>query len=174
EQTFGKGLVQRVFPLSQGTGMALTTAFYYTPNGRSIQRALPGQLEMTTLGRVGGITPGEIVGVEAVTPLRGFLEANGAFTTFATEYLQRNRGVTSKFEVSNELLDEFQSMLSQSNVRPGIAEWSSERSWIRNRLRQEIFNQALGVEKGDEVEAERDPVILAALAKLRSRPTLAP
>ena len=31
EQSYGKGLVQSVMPLSQGTGIALTTAFYYTP-----------------------------------------------------------------------------------------------------------------------------------------------
>ncbi len=36
-QTFGKGSVQTVFPLDAGTGIRLTTAKYYTPNGRSIQ-----------------------------------------------------------------------------------------------------------------------------------------
>jgi carboxyl-terminal processing protease len=36
--SFGKGLVQRVFPLAYGTGLTLTTARYYTPFGRSIQR----------------------------------------------------------------------------------------------------------------------------------------
>ncbi|HVB97724.1 MAG TPA: S41 family peptidase [Candidatus Dormibacteraeota bacterium] len=36
--TFGKGLVQTVSPLSFGTGLALTTARYYTPSGRLIQR----------------------------------------------------------------------------------------------------------------------------------------
>ena len=38
EPTFGKGLVQTVFPLSENTGLALTTAHYYTPSGRLIQR----------------------------------------------------------------------------------------------------------------------------------------
>ena len=38
ETTFGKGLVQTVFPLSDNTGLALTTAHYYTPSGRLIQR----------------------------------------------------------------------------------------------------------------------------------------
>ena len=38
ETTFGKGLVQTVFPLSENTGLALTTAHYYTPSGRLIQR----------------------------------------------------------------------------------------------------------------------------------------
>jgi carboxyl-terminal processing protease len=36
-QTFGKGSVQTVVPLSQNTALKLTTARYYTPNGRSIQ-----------------------------------------------------------------------------------------------------------------------------------------
>ena len=36
--SFGKGLVQRVFPLPSGTGLTLTTARYYTPYGRSLQR----------------------------------------------------------------------------------------------------------------------------------------
>ena len=37
EKTFGKGSVQTVIPLSDGSGIKLTTALYYTPNGRSIQ-----------------------------------------------------------------------------------------------------------------------------------------
>lgn len=36
--SFGKGLVQRVFRLPYGTGLTLTTARYYTPFGRSLQR----------------------------------------------------------------------------------------------------------------------------------------
>src|SRR5690349_4172962 len=42
ETTFGKGLVQTVFPLSDDTGLALTTARYYTPSGRLIQRTYTG------------------------------------------------------------------------------------------------------------------------------------
>lgn len=36
-QTFGKGSVQTILPLSDGSGLRLTTARYYTPSGRSIQ-----------------------------------------------------------------------------------------------------------------------------------------
>src|SRR5690348_11025349 len=42
ETTFGKGLVQTVYPLGENTGLALTTAKYYTPSGRLIQRDYTG------------------------------------------------------------------------------------------------------------------------------------
>lgn len=42
QTTFGKGLVQTVFPLSDNSGLALTTAHYYTPSGRLIQRPYAG------------------------------------------------------------------------------------------------------------------------------------
>lgn len=42
EDSFGKGLVQTVVPLPGGTGLTLTTAKYYTPSGRCIQREYSG------------------------------------------------------------------------------------------------------------------------------------
>ncbi|MCA1620807.1 MAG: S41 family peptidase [Acidobacteria bacterium] len=42
ETTFGKGLVQRIFQLPYGAGLTLTTAKYYTPYGRLIQRSYAG------------------------------------------------------------------------------------------------------------------------------------
>jgi len=87
ETSFGKGLVQSVYTLDNNTGMALTTAKYYTPSGRLIQRdysgsafeyyylssALSGherprETRQTDSGRTvqggGGITP------DVVTPMR--------------------------------------------------------------------------------------------------------
>jgi carboxyl-terminal processing protease len=42
EESFGKGLVQTVYSLRWKTGLTLTTAKYYTPSGRSIQRPYNG------------------------------------------------------------------------------------------------------------------------------------
>lgn len=42
EESFGKGLVQTIFPVANGTGLTLTTAKYYTPSGRLIQRDYDG------------------------------------------------------------------------------------------------------------------------------------
>src|SRR5882762_5331635 len=175
EPTYGKGLVQNVFPLSSNTALALTTAFYYTPSGRSIQKPLAsGQLEVekqkeqfrTDSGRVvtggGGIQPDVIVYPENPTRLRIVLDASGIMTQFATHYTQNNR-VTDAFDLTAAVLEEFQVYAGQRNIQPPVGEWLLDRAWIQNRLKQEIFNQALGVAKGDEVEAQRDPVVRAAL-----------
>lgn len=56
-QTFGKGSVQSVIPLSDGSGIRLTTARYYTPNGTSIQST--------------GITPDIIAKIETKNGTKG-------------------------------------------------------------------------------------------------------
>jgi len=178
QPTFGKGLVQNVFPLSGNTALALTTAFYYTPSGRSIQKTLPsGHLEIakqkeefrTDSGRVvtggGGIQPDVMIAPEAMTQLRVALDASGMYTSFATDFIQRNK-ITEAFEVTAAVLEEFQVYAGQHSIQPPVGEWVREREWVQSRLKQEIFNQALGVAKGDEVEAQRDPAIRAALGKL--------
>jgi carboxyl-terminal processing protease len=181
EPSFGKGLVQSVFPLTENTGVALTTALYYTPSGRSIQKPLSqGEFALgeTTAhpntrtdflsdkGRPlpggGGIVPDITVEAQTYSRLRTVLEASGAFPTFATEYIRANK-VDAKFDVTPKILDQFQAWLAQRNIQPGISEWSRETDDIRARLKTEIFNQALGVEKGDEIDAQRDVVIQRGL-----------
>jgi carboxyl-terminal processing protease len=179
ETSFGKGLVQSVYPLSDATGLALTTAFYYTPSGRSIQRPLRdtglhlaaggARPEYKTKGGRtvrggGGIEPDEIVGPEMVTRFQAVLEASASFHTFATEWLRANRAAAKPgMEVTPQMIDEFQVFLSQRSIRPNLSEWFAERPYIASRLKQEILNLAVNVAAGDEVEAQRDPAILRAI-----------
>ena len=184
EPSFGKGLVQSVFPLTEGTGLALTTALYYTPSGRSIQKPLDvSRFELagatahpnavsefrTDSGRKvtggGGIQPDAVVHPLPMNRLRVVLDASGSFPDFAAEYLRTNK-VTLDFEVPPELMDQFRVFLGERRISPSIGEWSLERDFIRSRLQQEIFDLAFGVEKGDEVQATRDPVILKAVEEL--------
>jgi carboxyl-terminal processing protease len=188
EPSYGKGLVESVYPLSESTGMALTTALYYTPSGRSIQRPFKGsefalsatasnpnkQSEFRTdKGRLvkggGGIQPDYVVFPETTNRLRAVLEASASFTTFSIDYFRRHPEITKDFEVSPALLDEFQLFLSQRNIQPGVAEWSRERDFIVNRLKTEIFTQAFGIEKSDEVEAQRDTQIQKALEVIEAK-----
>jgi carboxyl-terminal processing protease len=188
EPSYGKGLVQQVYPLSASAGLALTTAFYYTPSGRSIQKPLeegqlgatlrsdgaaPQVLFQTDSGRPvrggGGIQPDAVVPPKPVTRLEAVLDATALLTTFAGDYLRAHE-VAEGFQVTSALLDELQVFLSERNVQPSVADWLSERDWIQSRLLQEIDTLKFGVAKGDEVEMQRDPVVQTALRKLRGEP----
>jgi carboxyl-terminal processing protease len=187
EPSFGKGLVQSVYPLAEKTGLALTTALYYIPSGRSIQKPFsaqrPGPAEDFALGATathpnertdfktdsgrpmpggGGIVPDIVVTPAGVNELQNVLDATGSFTSFAAEYI-RGRTITAGWEVPPEALDQFQSWLSERRIQPGLREWIENRSYIETRLKTEVYNLALGVAKGDEVEVQLDQQIQKAL-----------
>ena len=110
---------------------------------------------------------GPVVYPEAPNRLRAALEVTGAFPSFRDRLHpvtpgdhgamgRRLRGCSTNFGRCSR----------KRNIQPGIAEWSRELDWIRFRLKQEIYNQALGVAKGDEVEMAPDPQVQAAVAAL--------
>jgi carboxyl-terminal processing protease len=194
EPSFGKGLVQSVFPLSENTGLALTTALYYIPSGRSIQKTFSSQKAFgaegfalgatathpnertdfkTDSGRPvpggGGIVPDIEVAPLSLNPFRAVLEQSASFTSFATEYL-RDHKITAGWDVPGEVLDKFQTWLSERRIQPSLPEWIQNRDFIQSRLKTEIYNLALGVEKGDEVEAQSDPQIQKALEAVTRNP----
>jgi len=189
EPSFGKGLVQQVFPLSASSGLALTTAFYYTPSGRSIQKPLAsGQLGAATVvargpfhsdaGRSlpggGGIQPDEIVYPAELSRLQTVLDASGSLTSFAGEYLRTHAvgedGQVTSAMISSSMMDQLKVFLSERSIQPSVADWLTYRDWIASRLQQEILTLKFGVARGDEIEMERDPAIRTALRKLRGAP----
>jgi carboxyl-terminal processing protease len=184
ETSYGKGIVQNVFPLSGNSGLALTIAFYYTPSGRSLQKPLesgslnvaakatPGTFH-TDSGRAvrggGGIQPDIPIDPAPVSRLVTALDASGALTAFAGEYVQAHE-IPANFDVTPDLLDQLRVFLSQRQIQPGIAEWLRDRDLIQSKLRQEIVNLKFGVEKGDEIEMRRDAVVRRALQSLSAQP----
>jgi carboxyl-terminal processing protease len=187
EPSFGKGLVQSVYPLSEKSGLALTTSLYYIPSGRSIQKAFDSQRGQgdegfalgatathpnerkdfkTDSGRPvpggGGIVPDVQVSPAGLDQFRAVLEESGSFTSFATEYLHDHK-VTEGWALPVEVLDQFREWLSDRRIQPQLSEWTAARSFIETRLKTEIYNLALGVAKGDEVEAQSDAQIQKAL-----------
>ena len=184
--SYGKGLVQSVLPLSDGAGLAITTAFYYTPSGRSIQRPLRDSALSETFsdkpsperptyktdsGRAvtggGGIQPDIRVYPAALDRLEAVLDGSGAVTAFATQYLSRHSALAASFQVTPDILDDFKVFLAGRAIQPGVAEWGQDRAWISTHLKEEIITQARGVDKGDEVQAQSDPQIQAAVKALR-------
>lgn len=157
--TWGKGLVQTVYNLAYGAGLALTTAKYYTPSGRLIQRDYhsyfdyyartgdeagetsppkppAGEAFRTDLGREvyggGGITPDVAVEPIDVPPYLQFLLARAAFFNFGVDYAREHPEITPTWSPEPALLDDF-------------ARWVAERG----------IDDAEGVARGLAEEADR-------------------
>jgi carboxyl-terminal processing protease len=165
-QTYGKGVVQGVYPLSHGAGLALATAQYFTPSGRSIQRPYPGLRFANPSAGPGGIIPDVVVEVAGYNDWQAYLEARQAFLDFARTFVASNKPVTEEFVVNADVLEAFKSYLIQHNMGTNERLWSSHVPYIRHRLKVEIFNLALGVAKGDQIAAATDRQIQAAVAEL--------
>lgn len=176
DRSFGKGLVQSVFELSGGTALALTTAYYETPDERPIQRWLGscGQFQLARCAQGGqedalrgGVVPDRIAHPRRLSQLEQVLLASNSFLEFARDLVGKRADLGAAFEPDNATLDDFQFYLSQRRIRPSISEWSSSLDFIRSALKQEVLNLTAGVAAGDEIEIRRDLAVVAALDELR-------
>ena len=122
QDSWGKGLVQTIVPLAPNAAVALTTAKYYTPSGRSIQRDYTNfedyyiyrketpedQREVTytaggrkVLGQ-GGITPDYKVEFASDRILWDLL-LKGSFFTYAKKFAEKKRRVTDSYVFPDEI-----------------------------------------------------------------------
>jgi carboxyl-terminal processing protease len=185
ETTFGKGLVQTVYPLSNDTGLALTTAKYYTPSGRLIQRDYSNvslydyyferddssnnankEVKLTDSGRTvyggGGITPDVKVDAVKSNKFQDSLLQHYAFFNFAKHYVV-NHHINKNFEVDENVLQDFRKSLDADKVPYTEADLLQNNDWIRSNIKSEIFVDAFGQEEGLKVKAETDPEVLKGL-----------
>ena len=183
QPTFGKGVVQSVMPLGEKTGLALTTAEYFTPSGRSIQRPLPGTTLATDVagrrkpdtapdfhtddGRPvsagGGITPDVAVPPRALDPWITFLNQRGLFTSFADDYMNLHGKVGDSFEPGPPVLEDFRQFLSKQNVRVPQEYWNPDQDYIKLRIKAELVTLARGLDSGNALEVRDDPQVRKAV-----------
>jgi len=177
--TWGKGLVQTVYPLSQGTALALTTARYYTPSGRLIQRdyksledylsydeaeldeaPASNDLRQTDSGRPvyggGGIRPDVIIDREPTSKFIDTLQRNQVFFAFAIDFNTHHKGVPRAFDVSQEVMDQFLRFVDQKKVAWTPADVESDRSRLKIEIRQALASTLWGMEEAFKIGLEID------------------
>ncbi len=130
EQSFGKGLVQTIIPLSYNTSLKITTAKYYTPSGRCIQKIDYSKKnnvfeqissydnteyrtdnERKVLAR-GGIKPDTLVSNDSNSEQAKNMLARGMFFKFATKYYNENSNIELNDLSQDEVFSEFRKFLS--------------------------------------------------------------
>jgi carboxyl-terminal processing protease len=189
EITFGKGLVQTVYNLSENTGLALTTYHYYTPSGRLIQRNYAGvslydyynhggtapadtasrEVKLTDAGRTvyggGGITPDEKIETPKSNHFQDTLLYKDAFFHFAPVYLA-NHTVDKNFQVDAAVLAEFKKYLTSQNIPFTEADLNGVMDWLKINIKDKIVTIQFGYTQGLRTQADWDPEIQKALSFL--------
>jgi carboxyl-terminal processing protease len=134
DTSWGKGLVQSVYTLQYGAGLALTTSKYYTPSGRNIQRDYSSFYDYyyadesddgtvneiplkerkqfkTDTGRVvyggGGITPDVLVKQARLSHTTQLLEMRSAIFNYGVEYAAKHPDLNRELAITPQLIEEF-------------------------------------------------------------------
>ncbi|HEV2299497.1 MAG TPA: S41 family peptidase [Candidatus Acidoferrales bacterium] len=192
-QSFGKGLVQTQMPLSDGTAMLLTTAHYFTPSGRLIQRdykdislydyeyspkppANP-EVKLTDSGRKvlggGGITPDVPDAAPRFDSFQELLYARNVFYPFDvgvgefTRYFMGKRPtITKDFDVDDAVLKQFYAFLDQEKIHYTPEEISKNLDWLKGQIKREVFTSAFNVDAGARISVENDAQVSKAVELL--------
>lgn len=167
ETSWGKGLVQSVYTLQYGAGLALTTSKYYTPAGRNIQRDYTSVYDYymadetengpevplahreqfkTATGRTvyggGGITPDHIVKQPTLSRTTQILEVRSAIFNYAVEYAAKHPDVTKDVKVTPTIVEEFVHHAAASDV----ANEADIRAALQNDVDRKYLERAIKAE----------------------------
>jgi carboxyl-terminal processing protease len=190
EVSFGKGLVQTVYPLSENAGLALTTAKYYTPSGRLIQRDYSGlslfdyyysnqekannntthegqEVKTTDSGRLvyggGGITPDIRLEPQKLNRFETLLEYKYAFFNFAKHYLATHKTVPEDFQTTDPVMNEFRDYLNKEKITFTEGDIQDNRDFLSLRIKSDLIAAIYGRAEGDRVLTNSDPWVKKAI-----------
>ncbi len=185
--TFGKGLVQSVLELPDSAGMVLTTARYYTPSGRLIQRPYEdlsmsayyadpcaidyepqhADVKLTDAGRPvyggSGIAPDIALAPDKYDELDQWMVSARAFERFANLLTTDARPLPPDWDVDRATFDKFRAWVRKERIDVKPEALESRWNFIRRQLKRAVYTAAFDVDQGDRVSAELDPTVRQAL-----------
>lgn len=183
--TFGKGLVQQIWPMPNETFLKLTIAKYYIPSGRCIQKPeiakrsamqnmetegpdsiVTAQKEVfyTKGGRKvyggGGIVPDIEIEYPTLKPIEYNLERQSMFFNFAVSYIAKHPNIPVEFEIDNQIMEEFRTYLKEKNFTyktPLELDLDSLKSDMNRQNKLEMFSADIeNMQKLVEKDKESD------------------
>ncbi len=188
--TFGKGLVQSVFDLTGSTGLVLTTARYYTPSGRLIQRPYdhisqrdyyfdpcsptyqPGTQDprLTDGGRAvysgAGIAPDVKLPEAILNPFQARMVERRAFEGYAQEYSLRAKALPAGWEPDEGTIVGFQRYIERQGIPFTREEFQRNLPHIRRMVKKTVYTAVVDFDVAMRVDTEMDPSVRRAIELL--------
>ena len=193
-RTFGKGLVQEPVNFTDGSGIRLTVARYYTPSGRCIQKPYTDDYvydiyhryengEMVSVDSMnvanGGIIPDVFVPIDTTKVESLYINCNKKATPmrFASAYFDSHRSELQAIDNYDALLKYLDSILleqrflgfarNRDELVPTKSEWEVERTYMMTQVRALVGRYSqLGDNAFYHLYLQTDEVFKAAMATL--------
>jgi carboxyl-terminal processing protease len=186
DTTFGKGSVQTIHPLGPEIAVKVTTAFWYTPSGRCINRPYGRESAVTrdttedttkvyhTLGSLyrtvyggGGIVPDVQVAYMRLSPLAARMTRD-AYFDFAVDYTNSHPGLTSDFRPDKAVLEQFRDYLKTTKkLEFTEAEFDSAGDIFEREIEREVVAKLLGMRGDYQARLRRDEHVKKAVELLK-------
>jgi len=193
ETSWGKGLVQSVYTLPYGAGLALTTSKYYTPAGRNIQRDYSSfydyyvvdesqntevplkdrKIYRTDTGRTvyggGGITPDVFVKPAELSDVTQLLEVRSAIFGFAVLYASEHPDLEKDLAITPAMVEKLvayaagKEIATEDEIRKTLA-IPADRSYIERSLKAEIVAAKFGFDASYPFRLAGDELVARAIA----------
>jgi carboxyl-terminal processing protease len=171
--TYGKGSVQKGFPMKDSTAFRLTVAYYYTPLGRRIEIPHRDDKEVIVTGNIpdnlkskiqkmqnseinyvktkgnrvyfetGGISPDYEVRNDTLTLLTRMLIQKGLFFKSAMDYIRNNEENLMRFESYKNFAKDFK--LSEEELKQFAEFCISENVWNKSMFEKDITNIMINI-----------------------------
>jgi carboxyl-terminal processing protease len=186
DTTYGKGSVQTIHPLGPEIAVKITTAFWYTPSGRCINRPYDKESAVIqdttqttakvyhTLGKLrrsvyggGAIVPDVYVAYAKLSPLAARMTRD-AFFDFAVDYTNAHPGLTADFQADKVVLEQFRDYLKTTKkMEFSPVEFDSAEGIFVREIEREVVAKLIGMRGDYLARMRRDEHVLKAVELLK-------
>jgi carboxyl-terminal processing protease len=177
-RSYGKGVVESLFKLKLATALALTTATYYTPSRKSLQRnyVIPGDslafpypsLEARGKEQTGGVIPDIPVPQNPDPEVVIKLFSAGVFFNFSRFLIDQKIQITKQFTCNDEILKTFFSFLRQTDDKLDFEEIRKHLDAVKREIERNVLSQKFSPQEGAKAYLKADPVVKKALEILHN------
>ena len=172
-RSWGKGLVETVYQLPLNCAMALTTAKYYTPSNKLIQRDYSvydryfSILQDANYDKNedirGGVFPDILIKDDSYSPFIIDLISKGIFFSFTRKLIESHFPITKNFISDGSIIKHFKKFLREKNINYNTDIFDSNLKMVQYEIERDVLSNQFSSDEGIKVFLKRDPVTKKAV-----------
>ncbi len=175
-RSWGKGLVQTVHKLALNSSLALTTAKYYTPSNKCLQRdfsklddyifVLNTKNYDKDKTMVGGVIPDIYVKGDVYPSLLVKFISRGLFFKFSRELITSGLKIEENFTADDKIVKKFKRFLKKNKIQYDATEFNKQIKTITYEIEKDVLSNKFSAEKGLKVFLKSDSATRKAVEQL--------